>query len=1261
MLSDGARQLPLRHLSIRVPWHDTDWTGKVCQKPKDNLSCLILGRIRDTRDDDAECALAGRRWTEIPPNQLPACLSERGNFMCPQESTRTLNHPYVERSQAHAHFGPTPYRHPAYSAACIPFNWMLKENAPARTAELELGFAPELEQKATELMGFTTAWLQSKHNQLLMLDTFFSAIQPNQSLCFFYAKRTPLVEDTRRVLVGVGRVTAVANAVEYCYQQPGALQSMIWDRAVQHSIRPAGTEGFLLPYHEVLAYLGSHPEEDPTPYVAFVPDDQFWSFSFTSEHVTNDGAIAALLACDKALQNIASIVPGNWDQARDWIDKRLSELWRMRGPCPGLGSALTAFGIEKGTLLAYELERIMAAHGGDPWPVVDKLLREPRTFQEALRKHVTATTSRKWIALPAERRALLQLLSRFELLPEQATRYYVHEDGSRQELRIDCNDSDLLKNPYELYERDRVAPAAIALGTVDRGVFPDPSLREKYALPAPSRVDDPTDARRVRAFIVQELELAALEGHTLQTRSQVVRRVRAQQVQPELPLDVDMMNVLEKDLAPSVTIVRLADGTSAYQLKEQREFGEVIRNAVQRRVRGRRHEAQIDWRERLDRELTGPVGDETEESARQEKTAALQELFASRLSVLAGAAGTGKTTVVRVLCKAPEVQAGGVLVLAPTGKARVKINIPGAQTIAQFLLDKDRYYGPTGTYRLSTAPKVDIARTVIIDECSMLTEAMLAAVLDALDRVDRLVLVGDPRQLPPIGAGRPFLDIVRALTPENAHALFPLVVPGLAELTVVRRQQATGTAETDRFLDLELAKWFSGRPLEPGDDEVWSQVTDADLSPRLRLVRWDNSDELQEKLLQVLVEELRLQDATDAAAFEQTLGGAPYAGRNYFWPTTGSREGAATRAEAWQILSPVRNLPHGVDALNRTIQTRFRGQTARDAHLLNAQRRIPKPIGPQGILYGDKVINLVNHRHRDVYPKQDALAYVANGEVGIVVGQFKGRNWPFRDPPWKLQVEFASQLGFSYGFGGKDFGEEGDPPLELAYALTIHKAQGSEFGLTIVVLPNPCRLLSRELLYTALTRQHDRLVILHQGDFHELRAFSDDYHSDAAARLTNLLHAPNLVRLPSREQATGKAQGPTERFLEQELIHSTLRGEPVRSKSEVIIANMLHARNIEYRYEQPLLGKSGAPRYPDFTIADDETGAVFYWEHLGKLREPTYRRKWERKLQWYASLGILPAAQGGGPNGTLLTSQDDERGGIDCAEIERLIELIQNG
>ena len=73
------------------------------------------------------------------------------------------------------------------------------------------------------------------------------------------------------------------------------------------------------------------------------------------------------------------------------------------------------------------------------------------------------------------------------------------------------------------------------------------------------------------------------------------------------------------------------------------------------------------------------------------------------------------------------------------------------------------------------------------------------------------------------------------------------------------------------------------------------------------------------------------------------------------------------------------------------------------------------------------------------------------------------------------------------------------------------------------------------------------------------------------------------------------------RFLEEGLIHRTARGELVRSKSEVIVANMLDNLHIMYAYEQPSRADDGSVRYPDFTIDDAETGQRIYLEHLGML------------------------------------------------------------
>lgn len=61
----SARKLPYRHLSVRVPWHDTGWEGSVCADPLANASCLRLGRIAEERDDALESRLAGELWTEL--------------------------------------------------------------------------------------------------------------------------------------------------------------------------------------------------------------------------------------------------------------------------------------------------------------------------------------------------------------------------------------------------------------------------------------------------------------------------------------------------------------------------------------------------------------------------------------------------------------------------------------------------------------------------------------------------------------------------------------------------------------------------------------------------------------------------------------------------------------------------------------------------------------------------------------------------------------------------------------------------------------------------------------------------------------------------------------------------------------------------------------------------------------------------------------------------------------------------------------------
>lgn len=1237
--------LPLRHVSVRVPWHDTAWDGRVCANPGLNGSCLRLKGIGQSRDDAAEQSVAGQALNVLPQERWPCCVSERVSFMAPFELTRVATHPYKRTSEAtHGHFAPTPLRHPPYSAAAVPFAWMLRESMESLGQEYALDVQPEREPD----LGFKTQWIQERLNQRALLNCFSGHLKPQQSLCFFYAKHVPFVEDAggRRILIGVGRVLHVGPSEEYRYATgdlKDKLRSMLWERMIQHSIRPSFEDGFILPYHAALAKAETDSDFDPATITAFSPQDRLLEFSHGSQLVTHDGALASLLACAEALRLAQDALPGPWKRCLEWIDHRVGELWKARGPCPGLGAALSAFGLELGHFIAQVIAE-KAGENADPWPLVDQVFDDPKKhLPKDLAEGVGRTICAKWTRLPAERRALLKLISRFEIARDQATQLYVEEE--RTEASIDVSDDQILANPYLLYELTRHTADPISVETVDRGVFPDDLVRKKHPLPEPTALDAGTDARRVRALSVAVLEEAAANGSTLVPQDQIVLGIRRLPLDPSCDVDRDLMDVAKDDFEGVIVETPLANKAPALQLQRLADMGEMIRSTINKRIGGKRLVVDANWRRLLDAHLAkygAGNGDEQEESARAEKTAALKELAESRVSVLIGPAGTGKTTLLSVLCGQKEVAEGDILLLAPTGKARVRmeqstshLNLKG-YTIAQFL-SPHRYDGQTGRYQLSDRAAEVGARTVIIDEASMLTEEMLAALLQALKGVHRLILIGDPRQLPPIGAGRPFVDIVKHLAPPGISERPVRVGPGYAELTIRRRQ-----AGVDRE-DLQLAEWFSGSTIAPGEDDIFDKVVQKGESPHVRFVQWKSVDELRSRLVDVLVKELGLKGPDDVAGFDATLGGTPWNEMRFF------NFGAATKAEGWQILSPVRAGGHGVPELNRLIHAQFRQEMV-DASRKERNRKYPKPMGPEQIVYGDKVINLVNtdpqlywNRHRKVYPEKPD-PYIANGEIGMAIGFFWKKGLP--DFRWKLEVEFSSQPRFKYDFTSKDFGEEGNPVLELAYALTVHKAQGSEFGTVILVLPNPCRLLSREMLYTALTRQKNRVVILHQGARTDLRKFSSDDRSETARRLTNLFYAPSPIAIDGR-------------FYEEHLIHRTARGEMVRSKSEVIIADHLARRGVEYGYEQALTIE-GETKYPDFTIEDAELGLTVYWEHCGMLHVPSYRRRWEEKLAWYRAHGIVPHGEGAGSRGSLVITRDNPNGSIDSSEITRVLEEVLN-
>lgn len=1225
--------IPPRHLSVRVPWKDNGYTGNVCNKPCNNTACLRLKNIAENKNDEDETLLAGQT---IKGNEkrIP-CVAEGACFMSSESYSTTTIHPYKESNPTtHGHFLETELIFPPFSFPCRPFGWLMQrksgERGSANIIRLIDRYGIDYKEEREPNLSFETNWVQDAVNQRAVFKTFYEDVIPNKSLIIPYAKQVPFVEDPRRVVMGIGLVDSITEPPEHNHTDDGDLRSSLWETMIAHTIRDDRKNGFLMPYREMMAYSAGHPEFDMSSIVVYAEDDFFDEFSFATEHVSFDAVISVLLQCIKSLKIIKNHISGNWGECITWLEEQLQRAWLDRGPFPGLSTMLQVAKFKYSELMVKDIRKALNGSNEYEYTLI-KVLEDPdKYFSYKVRKVLSSTNIMTFLHMQENRKNLFWLLSRMSLTYDQAISVFNLEN--RNKLLGDgfITDEEILENPYLLYEKTRLLPVEeqIPLNTIDRAVYPSPVLRDICPLSKPTKVDFPDDGRRIRAYLVKVLEECADAGHTLYPAFHLVERINNLPLDPPFEISTDTLFALEDKFSDEVVPRKIngVENDKGYQLLRLKQMDDVIRRAVHYRIKGQRFDIKENWGLLLDQAFQDKkyANEEIKKQQRVERVAILQELAASQLSVLTGGAGTGKTSLLSILCKSPEIQTGKVLLLAPTGKARVRLSqamsnqgiSATAKTIAQFLVENNRFDGRTMRYCLSKKPALNVPKTVIIDESSMLTEEMFAALLEALVSAERIIFAGDRSQLPPIGSGHPFVDLINSQSPEKWG--FPRVSQGIGELTITMRQYSEDGKER---VDTELAKWYSHDP-EGLDDSVFFKLESLKSNKNIEFKRWTSPEELEELILDTIVQETRMKDGDDILGFNFSLGGYI----NNGWINFARDEESIRKIESWQVLSAYRSDPAiGTSTINRIIHDRYKHSEYKQLPNGNKIRATRHVLGSESICYGDKVINIRNQ-------KKDGN-YVANGEVGIVDRVYERPQFESN----KHRVRFTSQPENAF-FWFSGISDEGNADLELAYALTVHKSQGSEFDTVILVLGEPGRMINRELLYTALTRQKNRIVILYNDDLLKLRDYSLTEYSSVANRYTCLFKTPTLVNHKGR-------------FYEEKLIHKTLRGELVRSKSEVIIANELYNRGINYEYEQDLVLSNGERRSPDFTIEVKEKRTTYYWEHLGMMSDPSYRQRWEKKKKLYAENGIIE-----GKN--LLVSQDGLDGSFDSSQITSLINII---
>ena len=396
----------------------------------------------------------------------------------------------------------------------------------------------------------------------------------------------------------------------------------------------------------------------------------------------------------------------------------------------------------------------------------------------------------------------------------------------------------------------------------------------------------------------------------------------------------------------------------------------------------------------------------------QQQQRAVESLLLHRLVLLGGGPGTGKTfTVVAMLAAVislnPHLR---VRLAAPTGKAASRLRqaiekrcgtlpeplaaslraLP-CSTLHRLLESRGDRFGRNRDHPLA----VDL---LVIDEVSMLDLNLATALLAALPQNAQLLLVGDPAQLPPVGAGAILAELHH---PQRWRSLGAAAV----ELSSTYRNQgaiaelATLLRQGDRSAALERLQ-----RLTPGENLSWLRC------PTLRLpLELEQRMRAQQRDLRRLAEAFNANDPTQAEALLRQL-------------------------EAFMVLSPLRRGPWGADELNRRLLGDVSSQ------------------GPSCWPPGTPLICTRNQQESDL----------SNGEVGVV-------------------VEGGSVL-----FPGEGGSAGGSPklihPARLegaapAFALTIHKAQGSEYSTVCLVMPATNHADGRAL-YTGLTRARQACVLI---------------------------------------------------------------------------------------------------------------------------------------------------------------------------------------
>lgn len=1193
-------------MTARAAWHDSGWDGSVCADPRSNTKyctaqgSLLAGRVKGRIDPDLEAKFGGRPVSEIVKHgggYVPPCywaINAHGKDSCDVSDP----HPFTDGPTTASLFSAVPpleHRMDPHSVFTWPFaiSW---EGAKSGSRYVDIGVVRD------------------------RIKSFVGHLRVGASVVFTYCTaNNPITGDDRKpLLVGAGLVAETEMPKDYSmkpelvkHMRAQPMMQNFPEFAWQFKIRLDPGCSVALPYQEYLRRCESsrgfeqeaeRRDELRSMSIPVTEPNLAPHFKYVSMHVPADKALYLLYTMRRSVDRMSGhglIAQARLDDMSEKIDRMLKVTWQKRGRYPGIRNAVSA--ILQDTLPAETVGDVASratdasTTQNDMEGILDALAASAPQ-QDGDHKRAVLESARDMLK---GRLRELEFLARLDLAAPQA-RNILHA--------IDDEGIDgLAANPYLLLERharpgkgswdSNESNHGLSLYQIDMAMIPDPdhaTWTSEFNARSPARLG---------AAVAKILgDNSAETGSTYMTRDEVAKGLE------EYPLYYIQKNILKigrKQLerleddpafAASFTVTYDQDnaGEAHYQLNGMKRLEESVAAFVNKML-GKKY-AQLPW-----------GGASLSDYARKRLPAAETErrktAYSTALSggafVLSGKAGSGKTdAIATIIGRLKEEGTEPIYVVTPTGKAALVIkdrlkkdgragddksvavstidhllyrsvgehcHTPGHYKTYKDALKNLLEHGPAFLDEFEArAEKVQLRpRALIIDEASMVDQLRMAALLSVVSTVSLkyLVVAGDERQLPPIGYGSPFTDIIHHLKGTGREDRHIRLEGNLRFGPDTPLGGLAGLFEDDKEPSLAEIKHAIGRA---GGSESVSSGT-------LAVSYFDGATDLDTIMADGL--------SGIAGCSGQAKGASARSLIKQIVAGDGAKDPDLDRI---QILSPRRVGEFGTTAVNQRIDDRW-------PELKPGAKVICEKNTYMWVSQGSRKFRVLG---------------LANGSMGYV----RDDGTPYFRELDDLRKEFDSvndsEIRREVGQRDAVHDEQFDRKLDLGYAITIHKAQGSGFDHVLLVLSDMGRFVSREMLYTALTRARHGLHLLVRSDLRDdlPMLLSRAFENSATSSRKTLMFGPKGS--PFRAYRLRTSGG---RVIE------------VRSKSEYMIAKLLDESGTEFEYEPDDLYGESRMR-PDFKI-----DGRLYLEHLGLAGDASYMARWSQKRAEYRRLGLEDA------------------------------------